>query len=230
MKRFTLRRVLRVMLAFELAAGVGCAPAQRIYSTDPVDRSGHPVPWDEVRVLESEQGRIVRLSTGETVRLRDGVVQIVPASTTAARSDAPGPSSGGASSTSWELADLAAVDVAESASKTRRIEVLTPDDLFAKEHEPRVEQITLRDGTHIALDANARGPHLDMGGAELVLPRPGAESLTIPVAEIATLQVARPGFVGSTLRSPGAWLVTAAAAGVLVLVISTRDTKNTAVK
>jgi hypothetical protein len=86
------------------------------------------------------------------------------------------------------------------------------------------------DGSHLELNPRDRGPRLDLAGSALRVPLTDGGERLIPIRDIRTLVVAPGGLSASTLRSPTAWIVLGAAAGVLAVLAATHDGANDAVK
>lgn len=214
--RLAIHRAAPPALALLLAA---CSAPQHMFSTDPVDPDGAPLPWEQVRRVELESGQSVELRA-EEVAVRQGDRLLVATPSGTATADGSG----------WALEELWRVELVAPGARRRTVDVCTPDDLWAAEDEPRVESVELRDGTRIELDPRARGPRLDLGGTVVNVALADGRQRQLLLADVKTLVITRGGFVGSTLRSPATWLVAAATAGVLVLITSTHDDANDAVE
>jgi hypothetical protein len=130
--------------------------------------------------------------------------------------------------TSWPVADIAAVRFQQKGRRSRKVDVLTPDDLMEKEDRPRVERVTLRDGTVYDLDVAGPGVRPDVSGLALVLPLKG-ERLRVPVGEIQTILVHHPSTL-AWLGSPWTWAVGAAAAGLVAIIVALDGSENDRVR
>jgi len=201
------RRTLFLLLCLLVA---GCAPAQYVYSTDPVDHRGEALPLARATGLEFEDGSRLRLRPGGSVTLADG--RFVTAQGT------------------WDSRQVEALLWTDPAGRPERTPIRTPDDLLDEEDVPRITRIGLQDGEWIDLDALPRATtRFAPNELALEVTADGMDR-SLPLAEIHTIELHEPSLLDSTVKDWRFWAVAGAAAVLTVFVTGQTDEDTVAVE
>jgi hypothetical protein len=196
---------------------LGCAP-QRIYSVNPVDKAGRPLPLDHALGLEFETGEVTILQRGESLTVADGNFEIVEP-----REDREGP-------TRWPVSQVARLGWRTPDGMQEWIDVLSPDDLQGFDPIPRIYQIETTDGVVLDLTDTGYRPDWSPGGLELELYDDSELVRSIPLEDIRTVTLYDPSLVDSTLKSPAFWVAGAAATGLFLWISDNADDRDNATK
>lgn len=193
-----------------LALATACAPAQYIYSTDPVDHRGDPLPLTRATALQFEDGSRLRLGAGESLRLEDGRFVTDQGA--------------------WSTTQVAELHWTDLQGRPDRIRILTPDDLVDEEDPPRITRIRLVDGEWIDLDALPRasaffapnGLGLEIRGDNL--------EREVDLQDIERIELHQGNLLDSTVRNWKFWVMTGAATVVTIWVTQQTDEDGLAVE
>lgn len=207
------RPVTWVLLA--AIALTACAPSARIYSVVPVDREGTPIDVSRIDLVRFDDGSRRSLQPGESLALVGQSLVIEGA----ARADGSRPSE------SFAVRAVESLRQPLADGTEHWIEVRTPADLDEFETLPRIQSIDTSDGRHFDLDAaGGRTARWSADRLSIVIEGGDAkESETVDLDAIARVELFAPDALGSTLASPGFWLVGAAAAGLVIWLADAQD-------
>jgi len=201
---------LLLLLVPPVALAAACAPAQYVYSLDPVDHRGQPLPLERATGLRFEDGTQLTLGAGEPLRLADGRF-LTP-------------------SGSWPTTQVAELLWTDLQGRPDRIRILTPDDLVDEEDPPRITRIELADGEWIDLDALPRatavfapnGLGLEIRGDNL--------ERHVDLAEVRRIELHQANLADATMRNWKFWVMAGAATVAAIWVTSSGDDDNLAVE
>lgn len=213
----TARGAVALSTALLLAA---CSASPRLYSHRPAEADGTPVALNALHaiVLESEGRRLLR--PGETARFDDEAIVL----------------QGGDADAAPERIELSHIDRLElrgADGRLRAVPVRSPDDLLEFSSLPRVTEILTRDGRRLEVDGERRVARfgLDRLAVEVVdADDASVVHARVTLDEIDSLVLYEPDLLGATLRSPAFWLVSAAAAGLVVWIGDQGDERSLAVE
>lgn len=206
-------RLVAVLCALGFASA--CASSARVYSVVPVDREGAPVEIARIDLIRFDDGTRRALVPGESLGLAGQTLVI----------EGPVRADGTRRTESF------AVDAVESLRRPLEdgtddwIEVRTPADLGAFETLPRIQRIDTAAGRSIEFDTAApRTARWSADRLAIVVEGPDPDdSESIGLDEIARIELFEPDALGSTLASPGFWIVGAAAAGLVIWLADAED-------
>lgn len=187
-----------------------CSPPTTLYSLDPVDPRGRPLPLATATTIHFEDGTKLPAGSPGTLRIEDG--QLV-------RDDGR----------SWPLASVEAVDWLDAAGDPRRTRLETPADLQAYDELPRIEWVRLRDGRRIELGEDNPWSRWSDSGLELEVSLDGYEFESLPIEELHSVQLHTSSLVDSTVKSWKFWAVGASTV-ILVWIVSRSDEDALAVE
>ncbi len=197
---------------------LGCAPAQYIYSVDPVDIDGLPVPLDVATAIEFEDGAKVELQAGERLRFDGGYLEVVTGDgTVAPRSDAA----------RWRVSQVASLLWVDEEGYDRHTKILTPEDLKDLEDIPRFQSLELTDGTVLDLSDDNLTYDWSPDGLALELNQDG-EIRSVDLASIHTVKLFKANLARSTFMAPAFWIGTGAAALLLWFITTLEDEESIA--
>lgn len=198
---------LHLLLVLLLLASA-CAPAQRIYSLDPVTPNGEPLRLREVQSMRLEDGQLVRVD-GALELQEDRLV----------REDG----------SSWPVGAVHSIDYVDERAQLRRIRVESPADLLDFEELPRITHVRLRDGREFELGEDNPWSRWTEDRLGITISADGSDFEEIQLSELHSVTLYQSNLMESTVQSWRFWAVGAGAA-ILVYVISTRSEENQAVR
>lgn len=192
-----------------------CSPAARVYSVVPVDREGTPVDIARIDLILFDDGVRRALLPGESLALVGHALVIEGAP----RTDGSRPSE------SFAVRSVESLRQPLEDGTDHWIEVRTPADLDEFDTLPRIESIDTAQGDRVVLgEGSGRSARWSADRLAIVIEGEDSEEVeTLELDTIARVELFVPDALGSTLASPGFWIVGAAAAGLVIWLADAQD-------
>jgi hypothetical protein len=206
MKKF-FRPVSAVLVLLLLLSA--CAPRQLIYSLEPVDAKGVPLPFEAAHKIHFEDGSEQDIAPGTEFRI---VADRVETST----------------GDVWPLSSVDSIDWTDDVGELRRSKLQSPSDLLDYEDFPRIRSIQLRDGELIELGDDNPWSRWTEDQLGVEVSEDGDEFRLLPLDEIHTVTLHPTSLADATFKDWRFYAVLAAAATIVWLVLP--DTENLAIR
>jgi hypothetical protein len=201
-------RPLSALLAVLTLFGA-CAPRQLVYSLNPVDPKGVPLPFDRAYRVRFEDGTEEPIAQGVELRVVEGRLEASNGSV-------------------WPLSSVDAIDWVDATGEQKRSKLQSPSDLLDFEDLPRLRSVQLRDGEVVELGDDNPWSRWSDGQLGIELSSDGETFRRITLDEIHTVTLHPASLADATVKDWRFYAALAAAATIVWLVRP--DTENLAIR
>ncbi|HEX9642207.1 MAG TPA: hypothetical protein VGB13_12960 [Candidatus Krumholzibacteria bacterium] len=186
-----------------------CAPRHMVYSLDPVDAQGVPLPFDRAHSVRFEDGTEQSIAEGVLLRVVDDRLEISDGSV-------------------WPLSSVDAIDWIDSANEPQRSKLQSPSDLLDFDDLPRLRSVQLQDGEIVELGDDNPWSRWSDGQLGIEVSSDGEAFRLISLEEIHTVTLHPASLADATVKDWRFYAALAAAATIVWLVRP--DTENLAIR